>query len=145
MVNRHITVPQRSFHVGWLVFRRNQETRAVNPNENDTKTHMSTLSKRKSKKRRNSQQTRCRLPIIEEKLGKCSDYNKYQKTYQFDCPLIPPHWENDWLSRQCLETDKMEAETDELIEKFIQYLKMNGDNKEVVQKVVQCLKVLENE
>ena len=39
----------------------------------------------------------------------------------------------------------MEAETDELIEKFIQYLNMNGDNKEVVQKVVQCLKVLENE
>ena len=39
----------------------------------------------------------------------------------------------------------MEAQTDELIEKFIQYLKTNGDNKEVVQKVVQCLKVLENE
>ena len=106
---------------------------------------MSTLSRRNSKKRRSSRQTCRRLPIIDKKFGKCNGYNKYQKIYEFERPLIPPHWDNDWLSKQRLETDAMEAETDELIEKFIQCLKINGDNEEVVQKVVQCLKVLENE
>ena len=142
MVNRHITDSQSLFHVGWLAFRRNQETRAVNPNENDTTIDMSTLSRRNSKKRRSSRQTRRRFPINDGKFGKCNDS---QKTCEFDRPLIPPHWDNDWLSKQCHETDAMEAETDEIIEKFIQCLKINGDNEEVVQKVVQCLKVLENE